>query len=570
MYCACDSIFDTDTNEGCMCNGADTNDSNDTARIVHGISSLSVIQPSVFQLVVSTAMMEVLLAATEIQREQSDLWSSMLDTGATVTLIPTECAAQLQLQIMPHTDGRRVGTADQKGSLAIQGWVDLPGYIGRVAVCSAVKFIIIAACQLQANGLGMDIRPDTSICELYTTEGSFAILEQCVTTHLYYIDLRLLMNTPASLSTVLLEGCTLDSTYQVLSVSTSVEKRRKPSGSLSFRVFRFHRRFKHVPFSTLSRMLRNGLIIRADVTADEVDLVSSHQECMPCALARWKKLNETPSSGLRPLRPGQTWSSDYQGPYAVEAVGGFTGMFTFVCLSTGYGVVFLVRSKMEHFICVQKIDTLCNRWGHMFEVLRVDAGSVEASDLFIEKCATIHGLGKPGIQVRPANVGMQEQNPVERYVQTAQNMMAAMMVAQDLLPASFWGWSAISAWKTLNCISNSLCPESTPIFEFENGKVVDASKMFRHAFGQAVISTRMNPKEHGIGDTRNEFGVVVCPGDPFNGSDLVYLPERGKHNVVVQRYNLRDLELGSKEQLTLEARKKYLSVVGDDTFKSTG
>jgi len=100
---------------------------------------------------------------------------------------------------------------------------------------------------------------------------------------------------------------------------------------------------------------------------------------------------------------------------------------------------------------------------------------------------------------------MQQQNPVERYVQTGQNMMAAMMVRQDLLPAAFWGWAAITAWKTLNCISNSLCPESTPIFEFENGKVVDASMIFRHAFGQAMISTRMGKKQHGLFVPRNKL-----------------------------------------------------------------
>ena len=262
----------------------------------------------------------------------------------------------------------------------------------------------------------MDLRPESNICELYTTEGSFAILQQCPITYLYYIDMRRLMNQSQCLYISNLKAFNVHAYYNILSVNTSTMSQRKPSASLSFRVFRFHRRFKHVPFSTLSRMLRSGLIIRADVTADEVDLVSSHQDCMPCALAKWKKLSETPSSGLRPLLPGQSWSSDYQGPYAVEAVGGFTGMFTFVCLSTGYGVVFLVRSKKEHFSCVQKVDSLCNRWGHHFEVLRVDAGSVESSEVFLERCARIHGLGRQGIQVRPANVGIQQQNPVERYV----------------------------------------------------------------------------------------------------------------------------------------------------------
>ena len=124
----------------------------------------------------------------------------------------------------------------------------------------------------------MDLQPNTTLCELYTETGSFALLEQCTATHLYYIDLRLLLNQPLCLYVPNFEGCSSYQPYHVLSTITSSDSRRKPSISLSFRVFRFHRRFKHVPFRTLSRMLRQGLIIRADVTADEIDLVSSHQE----------------------------------------------------------------------------------------------------------------------------------------------------------------------------------------------------------------------------------------------------------------------------------------------------
>ena len=120
---------------------------------------------------------------------------------------------------------------------------------------------------------------------------------------------------------------------------------------------------------------------------------------MAFALARWKKLNEEPSSGLRPLLAGQVWSTDYQGPYAVAAAGGFTGMFVFVCLSTGYGAVFLVKSKTELFTCVKKVNVLCNRHGHLFEVLRVDAGKVEDSVFFLEQCACINGKGKQYMSV---------------------------------------------------------------------------------------------------------------------------------------------------------------------------
>ena len=44
-----------------------------------------------------------------------------------------------------------------------------------------------------------------------------------------------------------------------------------------------------------------------------------------------------------------------------------------------------------------------------------------------------------GIEVNPVNLNMQKQNVVERYVQTHNNMFAALMADNDLLPASFWG-----------------------------------------------------------------------------------------------------------------------------------
>ena len=89
------------------------------------------------------------------------------------------------------------------------------------------------------------------------------------------------------------------------------ERKRKPDSSISFRVWRMHRRFKHVSLRVLSNMLRRGLIINCDVTSFEIDLLASHQDYMACALSRWKKLNEEPSSGLRPLLAGQVWSTDY-------------------------------------------------------------------------------------------------------------------------------------------------------------------------------------------------------------------------------------------------------------------
>ena len=253
---------------------------------------------------------------------------------------------------------------------------------------------------------------------------------------------------------------------------------------------------------------------------------------------------------------------DYQGPYATKAIGGFNGKFTFVEWSVGYGVVFLVKSKSEAYSCVLKINTLCLRFGYDFQVLRTDAGSVENSAQFIEQCAILNGLGKSGIQIMPASVEMQRQNPVERYIQTADNMATALLVDQDLLPGCFWGYVNIAVWQAWNAVSNTLCPISTPLYEFEH-KVTNVSKMFKNPWGQAVICTRVGKRENGHETTRNELGVVVCSGNTANGSEMIYFPERGTR-LVTPRYHVRPINLGSHKQMSLQDGRQYMPVLGED------
>ena len=253
---------------------------------------------------------------------------------------------------------------------------------------------------------------------------------------------------------------------------------------------------------------------------------------------------------------------DYQGPYATKAIGGFNGKFTFVEWSVGYGVVFLVKSKSEAYSCVLKINTLCLRFGYDFQVLRTDAGSVENSAQFIEQCAILNGLGKSGIQIMPASVEMQRQNPVERYIQTADNMATALLVDQDLLPGCFWGYANIAVWQAWNAVSNTLCPMSTPLYEFEH-KVTNVSKMFKNPWGQAVICTRVGKRENDHETTRTELGVVVCSGNTANGSEMIYFPERGTR-LVTPRYHVRPINLGSHKQMSLQDGRQYMPVFGKD------
>jgi len=68
---------------------------------------------------------------------------------------------------------------------------------------------------------------------------------------------------------------------------------------------------------------------------------------------------------------------DYQQPYSVPAIGGYTGRFLFVERLRGYLISFSVRAKSETFECVSKVDKNCKRYGYIMEELQTDMGTVE-------------------------------------------------------------------------------------------------------------------------------------------------------------------------------------------------
>ena len=84
------------------------------------------------------------------------------------------------------------------------------------------------------------------------------------------------------------------------------------------------------------------------------------------------------------------------------------------------------------------------------------------------------------------------------------NMEAAITIDQDLLGPEFWGLASLTVAKTMNHISNRLCPDSTPLTIFE-GKRTNAAKQFKCGYGQAVICTRtgQKAKESGTPETNS-------------------------------------------------------------------
>jgi len=122
---------------------------------------------------------------------------------------------------------------------------------------------------------------------------------------------------------------------------------------------------------------------------------------------------------------------------------------------------FLVRHKTEVTECVRLVRLKCLQHGHQMESVRCDSGSVELGKEFQEKCQS------QGIEVKEAAVEHQEQNPVERHLQTAGASITAMLTGQSLLEAKWWGWAAMAYWVGHNAMSNHLCPDTSPNMVFE-------------------------------------------------------------------------------------------------------
>jgi len=540
------------------------------------------------------------LNIAESVHDTTDVFKAMVDLGANVNIGPLSLGRALGLQIMPHTSGRKIGTADTEGEMEIVGWIFPRGYTGPIAMVTKAAYTLLSVIQLQRNGMGVYCPPDRPVCVLTIfdnmTEIIFIELTQSAPTNLFFVDIRKLISgyfpeyiqplerinqgegsTLTRSSAGITEmKCLLSEQLELAPEAGRYKEKRihdvhkKRSTRLTldiiFRVWNLHNNMNHVALSTIAYMLKMGTLKNATCTQEEVILVRDHQHCLACMLAKAKAIDKTPSSGIRPNIIGRSWSMDYQGPYRTLAIGGYSGRYLFVERSRGYQISFLVREKTEAYACVDKVDKHCKRYGHVFRELQVDSGSVETSAEFQRRCHMINlSLGQQGIEVNTVNINMQQQNVIERHVQTHDNMFAALMADNDLLPASFWGLGMLAVTDTMNNVTNTLCEDGhTPAFYFE-GRSTNLNLQFRVGFGKPVVCTRVckskGPKIPGI--SRNEFGVCVGPGNLNNGAVWVYLPSRGAHSLSL-RYHVRPIRLGVTKQMSLEDGKQYIPTLGSD------
>jgi hypothetical protein len=480
------------------------------------------------------------------------------DSGANVNIATTDLAQyaiSIGYQVAPASYEDEINTADSGQKMQVLGWLWLGGYVGKLAVTNNASFNLLATTIHQKRGLGAKFCTNhEATCELYNEQGTIMTIEKDPINNLYYVDIFQLAEPPETKK---------EQNIYANAMLAQSRRKEKPSHDVSYRVWRLHIGMFHTSLRKICAMMRaNTLLGIQNCTVQEIELVMAHQQCPACAIAKSRKRIVNPGSGMRSQSRGQAWSADYQGEYNPPAIGGYTGKITLTELTNGYGTVFLVKSKTELFPCIQKVALYCKTYGMLFTLLRCDYGKVEMSELLRKQCGEVNGPNIPGIEIREAGPEQQHQNPVERHQQSADNQVNTLMMAQTLLSAAWWGYANISVWKTRNSTSNSLCPDSTPLYLMEN-KVTDMTKSMLLGFGQAVVSTRLGHRKKSQHTPRNEFGVVVMPGNLLNGTVLVYLPEHG-HFYVAPRYNVTPINLGENATLSAEDGQRLLPVLSAD------
>ena len=217
-----------------------------------------------------------------------------------------------------------------------------------------------------------------------------------------------------------------------------------------------HKRMGHpsrkVMMTNVKRNSWNG--VHPDINATKINNVMQRHPCTACRLAKDNKLARKEGSGVKPTRTGEVLSCDYQGKIA-ESIRGYNGWYIFKCLYSGFRHSVMVKDKTKESFqeAISHVVDFYNSYGHRVELLRMDAGSTEnAADV-------IAFLLEHSIHVDPAAVDEQNQNPVEREVQTLKKGVSALLIDQYSLGPRWWCY-AVESWIACKqyCVATASLP----------------------------------------------------------------------------------------------------------------
>ena len=532
----------------------------------------SVYYENIFVEEISEGVMELLVMEVTDTLEDISLQSGSnklqlfgyLDSGANVSIMTTKLFKSFNFVnlFQKYESPRRIYTAKEGHFMLSIGRVTVGGLLRTMELVPEASHNLLSTAVITRTN-GVVISQYGSTCEIKFPDGTTKKYSRNEQSNLYPIAIddiidKSITNEPT------MEACPA---HKVARQPIPKRLSRPEAVSIRNSVTHLHKCACHRNLPILAAAVKAGAIVNSEVTPTQIIQVSKHCDCAACALAKWKEPAKDQGLGhLVSPAPLHTLSVDIQGPFSV-GIGGYYYWITFVCLATGKPIGFCVKVNDAATLikCTDTVILYTKTYRFINQRIRFDAGKVEGSDAYKSYLALKH------IETLPASPEQQQLNPVERAIQDIKNSVSAMLMDQQVLPASFWPLAYKHFLDTMSLLPNSACgPDTTPDYVIMK-VTTDCNRCLRFYFGQEVVTRKLG-KKPSMPESRNEYGIVVGQGDPRTGATPVYLPSHpGSYWKPAIRHVIHPLVLADKPILTLESGRDILPVVTNEgvfIFKS--
>jgi hypothetical protein len=191
--------------------------------------------------------------------KKNNFLNAIIDSGANVhvaTKLLSTFAKSIGYTVHQSQASCKIGTAKNGSQLIINGWLDLGGRIGKMAVVDDATFNLISVGQLQQANLSV-LFDNISTCILDDQKSFHLKIYPESSDKLYYVNVFDLAGPHMQLTTS----------------AAFANIRYQPNHDISNRVWSLHRCMMHISLRRISQMLKNNLLPGANCTAAEVDKV---------------------------------------------------------------------------------------------------------------------------------------------------------------------------------------------------------------------------------------------------------------------------------------------------------
>lgn len=200
----------------------------------------------------------------------------------------------------------------------------------------------------------------------------------------------------------------------------------------------WHRRFGHLGYGNLERLVRENLVDGIGVPANAFKTAGA-EVCEPCELSKQHR-HPFPASETKTARPVELVHMDVCGPMATTSLGGSKYLATFLDDWTGLCVVKPVALKSEVPAAVQDVlNLLENLSGHKLRAVRTDRGGE-----YLNRELDRYFAAKGVLHQTTAPYTPEQNGKAERLNRTLMERVRAML-ADSGLDQSLWSEAAQTA-----------------------------------------------------------------------------------------------------------------------------